>query len=439
MSIRKTSLLLICITCVMMFSFAINANASAGSVTGYQKITWGISTGRYYVNGIHAFCSEYNKTWPTVGTQITSIVPCEDEVVRKVLYYGYNGPANTLGTDARAHVLTAIAVSDAKIGVQATYVKEKYNEFYRSVVNNPSQYPTPPNNFKVYYAIPVSSAMQTLAFYEIEKNGYVTADKKSADSSVTEGNSNYTLEGAEYGIYAEQTLAESSRVGTLITNKEGKTNTLELAPGTYYAREIVAPKGYEKSEEVHQFTVSSEQTSFLHFQDSPKTYEIDVLLQKVDSQTGFNKPQGQATLEGARFQVKFYPALFGDEKKLEELQLEPTRTWVFKTDQEGVVRIQDSYKTKGDVLFSKFPLGTLLIQEIQASEGYSINEEVFIRQITEEGIGEICIVKEKYIDPVPIHIELPKTGSSMKIYMGVLGVALCSSYGYFTIKKKRRN
>ena len=72
------------------------------------------------------------------------------------------------------------------------------------------------------------------------------------------------------------------------------------------------------------------------------------------------------------------------------------------------------------------------------SGGFQVFSLGDLRKITEEGIGEICIVKEKYIDPVPIHIELPKTGSSMKIYMGVLGVALCSSYGYFTIKKKRR-
>ena len=114
------------------------SNASAGSVTGYQKITWGISCGRYYVNDIHAFCAEYSKSWPTVGTEIVSITLCENEVLRKALYYGYNGPANTLGTDERAHVLTAIAISDANIGERETGASSKYDEFYWAIVNNPS-------------------------------------------------------------------------------------------------------------------------------------------------------------------------------------------------------------------------------------------------------------------------------------------------------------
>ena len=374
-----------------------------------------------------------------MGTQITSIVPCEDEVVRKVLYYGYNGPANTLGTDDRAHVLTAIAASDAKIGVEATYVKEKYNEFYRSIMNNPGQYPMPPSNFKVYYAIPVSSAMQTLVFYEMEKNGYVTADKISADTSITEGNTCYSLEGAEYGIYADAALSEASRVGTLRTNQYGKTNTVELSPGTYYARETVAPKGYEKSAEIHSFTVISEQTTTLHLTNIPKTRDIDVLLRKIDAETELSKPQGQASLKGARFQVQFYPDLWENDLKPVGMDIGPTRTWVFETDEEGVVRMQEMYQVKGDDLFHKLPLGTLIIQEIQASEGYLINEETFIRQITEEGIGEELIVKETYIDPVPMQIELPKTGSRARLFMSLAGAILCSNYIYLTMKKKRRN
>ena len=123
-------LLLVCIIAISFGAKTMVSNASAGSVTGYQKITWGISCGRYYVNGTHAFCAEYSKSWPTVGTEIVSITLCENDVIRKALYYGYNGPANTLGTDERAHVLTAIAISDANIGERETGASSKYDEFY---------------------------------------------------------------------------------------------------------------------------------------------------------------------------------------------------------------------------------------------------------------------------------------------------------------------
>lgn len=166
---RRLSRWFLAILFVTMSICVAKANASAGTVTGYEKITWGISSGRYYVNGVHAFCAQYNKSWPTVGTVVEEIVPCTNDVLRKALYYGYNGPQNTLGTDERAHILTAIAVSDANIGESETGASAKYDAFYWDLVNNPSNYPSPPSNFKAYLAITASDAMQNLAFYEMEK------------------------------------------------------------------------------------------------------------------------------------------------------------------------------------------------------------------------------------------------------------------------------
>ena len=183
---RKTMLLLLCVICLFVALKSISADASAGSVTGYQKITWGISTGRYYVNGTHAFCAQYNKSWPTVGTSVTRIEPCTNQILRKALYYGYNGPQNTLGTDERAHVLTAIAVSDANIGERETGASAKYDEFYWDLVNNPDKYPTPPENFKAYMAITASDDLQNLAFYEVEKNGFVMGVKTSENPSISD-------------------------------------------------------------------------------------------------------------------------------------------------------------------------------------------------------------------------------------------------------------
>ena len=163
MNKSKWRWLLLFIVCMMPFFCCLQSKASAGAVTSYEKITWGISTGRYAVNGIHAFCAEYSKTFPTVGTTIDSIVECNNEVVRKALYYGYNGPENVLGTDNKAHVLTAIAISDANIGERATGASAKYDEFYWELVNNPSNYPSPPSKFKAYLAITTSEELQDLA------------------------------------------------------------------------------------------------------------------------------------------------------------------------------------------------------------------------------------------------------------------------------------
>lgn len=398
---RILSFLLLCVVCLFFVFSAVRAeenvgiSRSAGTVTGYKKITWGISTGRYYVNEIHAFCAQYNKSWPPVGTTIDSISLSTNEVLRKALYYGYNGPANVLGTDDRAHVLTAIAVSDANIGESETGASSKYDEFYWDLVNNPSEYPTPPSNFKAYMAITSSEDLQNLAFYIMEENGYAKLEKTSADTTVTNGNSCYSLEGAIYGIYQNADLSASSLVGNLVTNANGVSNTLELSPGTYYAREEQAPKGYEKNTEILTFSVTSKQTTVLHVKDDPQTYNLELLVQKVDSETEKNKPQGKATLGGARFMVNFYAGLWDADVDPKTLGVAPTRTWEFETDEKGQVYYQTDYKVAGDELYAKMPFGTVTIQEQKASEGYLINETLFIRQITKQ--YTYPIVKEQVL------------------------------------------
>ena len=385
---HKSMLLLMCMICILATLRPIPAEAAAGSVTGYQKITWGISTGRYYVNGTHAFCAQYNKSWPTVGTSVIRIEPCTNQILRKALYYGYNGPKNTLGTDERAHVLTAIAVSDANIGERETGASAKYDEFYWDIVNNPNKYPTPPENFKAYMAITASDDLQNLAFYEVEKNGSVTSVKTSENPSISDGNSCYSLEGAQYGIYKNNTLTENSKVGTLTIGADGKSNKVELAAGIYYAHETVAPKGYAKSDKITQFTVTAEKTTTLQFSDVPQVNPIDILLEKVDADTKENKPQGAGTLKGAQFTVQYYKGLWDENVNPESMGKTPAKTWVFETDEQGIVRYTEGYLVSGDALYEAMPLGTLVIRETKASEGYLLNEETFIRQITGEGNGK---------------------------------------------------
>ena len=416
----------------------ISSHASAGTVTGYEQITWGISTGRYYVNGIHAFCSEYNKTWPTVGTQITSIASCTNEVIRKALYYGYNGPGNVLGTDAQAHVLTAIAISDANIGVAETNVKAKYNTFYWDIVDNPSKYPSPPTGFKAYLAKPSSSQMQTLAFYEYEKNGYVIAQKTSSNQEITNQNPCYSLNGAEYGVYKEASCAASSKIGTITIGQDGTSKRYELAPGRYYTRETVAPKGYQKSDKVTEFTVSSEKTTTLQLQNDPLTHEIEQVLQKVDKDTGLAKPQRNASLQGARFVVKFYAGLWEEEVDPATLEVSPTRTWVFETDEAGVICWNVEYLNEGDELYERIPLGTMTIQEIHASEGYQLNETIYIRRFTEDSPGENIVVEEQYMELKTRDIKLPETGTTKTIWIYACGVTLCLSGIYLSHMKRRK-
>ena len=397
---------------VSMSSYASETSApsvkSMGKVTGYEKFTWGISTGRYYVNGIHAFCAQYNKKWPAVNTDIETIVPCENEVIRKALYYGYNGPANILGTDEKAHVLTAIAISDANIGERETGASAKYDAFYWDIVNNSSKYPTPPTNFKAYMAITASEDLQNLAFYEVEEKGHVKVIKSSTNPKITNGNSCYSLEGAQYSIYRDSSCSEQSKVGTVTTDADGNSNILELDAGVYYACETTAPQGYEKSHELKEFTVSPEETVVLQFQDVPYTKPIELLLEKVDKETGENKAQGLATLGGAEFEVRFYKEHLKEGVNPDSLGKVPERIWVFKTDENGKIFYKQSHLISGDALYEKVPLGTIAIQEVKSSPGYLLNETVFVEVISANEEYKSVVVEEEYDKPDPYELVIHK-------------------------------
>ena len=50
-----------------------------------------------------------------------------------------------------------------------------------------------------------------------------------------------TAEGAIYGVYKEQ--ACTTKIADLTTDAQGNSNTVEVDAGTYFIKEIKAPKG----------------------------------------------------------------------------------------------------------------------------------------------------------------------------------------------------
>ena len=88
--------------------------------------------------------------------------------------------------------------------------------------------------------------------------GTISLTKTSADTSVTAGNSAYSLEGAVYGIYSDSSC--STKVGEMITDASGKATSKELTLGTYYVKEISASKGYALNGTVYTVSLTSSTT-----------------------------------------------------------------------------------------------------------------------------------------------------------------------------------
>lgn len=225
------------------------------------------------------------------------------------------------------------------------------------------------------------------------KMGFLAMAKSSADTNFTNGNSCYSLAGAVYGVYKTEADANSNTnvVATLTTNASGVTQTVKIPEKTYYVKEITAPPGFALDTQIYTVNILDKQTTNLTVSDIPINDPIGVLVKKTDASTGTGVSSGAATLANAEFTFKFYPGQY-DTVAAAEASGSPLRTWVYKTNSNGVIVAQDtSYVVSGDEFwydslgYITFPLGTLIIQETKAPEHYFIDNTKFIAHITEDG------------------------------------------------------
>lgn len=169
---------------------------------------------------------------------------------------------------------------------------------------------------------------------------------------------------------------------------------------------------------------------------------------------------GNASLAGAEFTFRYYDGQYATAAEAEASGAS-TRTWVFKTNEKGRIRIMDeSLKVSGDNLFYNsmgqitLPVGTLLIQETKAPEGYLIDPTVYVRNITPDGtleavnsynapvvqeqviMGRIQIVK--HTDTGITKVETPEVGATFNIYLvsaGSYDAAPANARAQLTIDK----
>ena len=229
------------------------------------------------------------------------------------------------------------------------------------------------------------------------QKGKLTILKKSANTDITDNNDCYSLADAVYGVYKSEADAKSdkSKVTSLKTKDTGWSNTVELKAGTYYLKEVTAPKGYALSSEINKVSITAgKETQFgtnNELMDYPQADPVGILLGKIDKETNKNKPQGSASLEGAEFTIKYYKGLYDEDPA--KLGQTPARSWVLKTDNDGFTYLDSDYKVSGDDFYmfgniATIPVGTITIQETKSPTGYFVNNEVFVRKIEANGTDQ---------------------------------------------------
>lgn len=263
--------------------------------------------------------------------------------------------------------------------------------------------------------------------------------KSSSNTELTAGNDCYSLNGAEYGIYTDK--ACTRKIGSITTNASGYGSYSKYVDSTasYYAKETKAPKGYELDKTVYTFVSSGKKDSngYAIFkavrlsdkktepQDNPVNDPVGIVLQKKNAITGETTSQG---LGGAVFSVSYYAQEIDKDYNVKPGYTAPAldsknlkRIWYIQTDEDGYTELNQNYLAEGfisdDFYFATntgnpaLPVGTVVIKEEKAPEGYSLSDVVFYRHISEE-IAEIAKDTNTPIN-VPID-EMPA-----KAYVGI--------------------
>ena len=213
------------------------------------------------------------------------------------------------------------------------------------------------------------------------KKGDLNITKVNGNPELTAGNDCYSLEGAEYQLRD----GSENTVATLITDINGNASVSGINAGNYTLVETKASQGFELNPEHTSVTINAGQTTTLNgigcLIEQPANDPLSILIQKVDMDSGESTVQGNASLEGAEFTVKYYNKIYD---KQEDLPEKATRTWVLKT-----ILLNGKYyadlrferciiKEKSDDLYYvdglvTLPIGTLTIQETKAPNGYLLD------------------------------------------------------------------
>ena len=417
--------------------------ASSETITRGERVNYG---GFYMYNsttseGTPAICLDPAKRHPLDASTAQAQLPIESDWSKcytggggeqtkidrldgmaRILYYGPTGPgfeeakAKGLwnfnwydGTPldyskmlAIQHIaLSALSKSSSQYGMQGTTAAFR-NWCYKTILyyngninagtflaNLDKNLPGPaPQSFKdTIYLVNYGTGTQCLITFH--NKGKLKLKKASSNPGISENNPCYSLEGATYGVYSDSGCTQ--QVGTLTCNASGDSNVIDIAPGTYYVKETKAGKSYALDEGIHQVNVSGGQTATVSVTDAPQNDPADMLVAKVDAETGKASPLGAGTLEGAEFTVKYYDGFYTQENLPEKA----TRTWVLKTDENGrtflarVTLDKDKYFVSGDSFYTStsgnitLPIGTVTVQETKAPSGYLLSDNsVHIQQIT---------------------------------------------------------
>lgn len=172
---------------------------------------------------------------------------------------------------------------------------------------------------------------------------------KAASESWAAGDPDYSYAGAAYGVYSTRADAEADRgrMAEIVTDTTGagESGSLGATRETFYAKEVRPSPGYTLDPNVYGVSPANGYA----FSSSEPPVTARLVLVKFDEETGKGQAQGDATLDGALYQVSYKRG-----NAVETVQGE----------------------TRGaTVVFEGIPLGDVEVRELDPSGGYLLDRE----------------------------------------------------------------
>ena len=251
------------------------------------------------------------------------------------------------------------------------------------------------------FQISTGNATQCVVSFTYTAQGSLELTKTSSQPRITEGNPLYSLEGAKFGIFRDESCSNLAR--TIACDAQGRAKADAMPTGTYWVRELQAPLHMAASPNVYPVEVKDRQTAQVNggkVENTPQTARLDVLLRKLDADSRSTAPQGDASLAGAVFTVRYFAQLESPPSEDDgNVATNPLFTWEFRTDEFGEVHLSDAtsmerYHIGGDELpcdsmgFCALPIGVYTIEETKAPQGYEKHPGTAVVTVTATGEGE---------------------------------------------------
>ena len=188
--------------------------------------------------------------------------------------------------------------------------------------------------------------------------GNIKLIKKSSNTDLTNGNANYSLEGAEYGVYEKKDC--SGKASYTMTIKKGTDGTYtatqkEIPAGTWYVKETKAPNGYTLNSKVYTVEVPQNDTIEVSVEDNPITLTIN--LEKVSALPDCTNNNENYSLQNAVY------AVYTD-ANCKSPATKDGKNVTLTTDKNGKASV------------SGLPKGIYYVKETTASKGFSLDTTV---------------------------------------------------------------